>query len=82
MNAKQPTVADPAAAEPTANERAADEQVIASAVFETMRRLVLEQEDRRAEVAEALGVSFSRSRALRRLAAGPQRFRTPDQHRG
>ncbi|MBC3843267.1 MarR family transcriptional regulator [Streptacidiphilus sp. 4-A2] len=39
-----------------------------------MRRLVLEQEDRRGEVAEALGMSFSRSRALRRLAAGPQRM--------
>lgn len=50
------------------------EQVTASAVFEAMRRLVLEQEDRRGEVSEALGMSFSRSRALRRLAAGPQRM--------
>ncbi|QMU73499.1 MarR family transcriptional regulator [Streptacidiphilus sp. P02-A3a] len=39
-----------------------------------MRRLVLEQEDRRSEVSEALGMSFSRSRALRRLAAGPKRM--------
>ena len=46
----------------------------ASAVFETMRRLVLEQEDRRTEVSETLGMSFSRAKALRRLVAGPQRM--------
>jgi DNA-binding MarR family transcriptional regulator len=35
---------------------------------------VLEQEDRRGEVAEALGMSFSRSKALRRLVDGPLRM--------
>jgi DNA-binding MarR family transcriptional regulator len=51
------------------------QQSPAFAVFETMRRLVLEQEDRRNEVSEALGMSFIRSKALRRLAAGgPQRM--------
>jgi DNA-binding MarR family transcriptional regulator len=47
---------------------------LAAHAFETMRRLVLEQEDRRGEVAEALGMSFSRSKALRRLVDGPLRM--------
>jgi len=46
----------------------------ASRVFEAMRNLVLESDDRRTEVAEALGMSFVRSKALRRLAAGPLRM--------
>jgi len=46
----------------------------AFAVFETMRRLVLEQEDRRGEVSEVLGISFSRTKALRRLVGGPRRM--------
>lgn len=43
----------------------------ATRVFAAMRSLVLDVDDRRAEVAKALGMSFSRSKALRRLAAGP-----------
>ena len=46
----------------------------ASRIFETMRNLVLESNDRRTEVAEALGMSFGRAKALRRLAAGPLRM--------
>jgi len=78
-----PAIAEPAISEPVAAESAVEDPVAteqaankpaADAVFEAMRRLVLEQEDRRNEVAEALGVSFSRVRALRRLAAGPQRM--------
>jgi len=74
----EPAISEPVAAEsavedPVATEQAANKPA-ADAVFEAMRRLVLEQEDRRNEVAEALGVSFSRVRALRRLAAGPQRM--------
>jgi DNA-binding MarR family transcriptional regulator len=34
-----------------------------------MSRLVLDQENRRGEVAAALGMSFARTRALRRIAA-------------
>ena len=44
---------------------------VAAHIFEVMRRLVLESEDRRGEVAEALGMSFIRSKALRRLLGGP-----------
>ena len=47
---------------------------IASRVFEAMRNLVLESDDRRVEVTEALGMSFGRTKALRRLAAGPLRM--------
>lgn len=46
----------------------------ATRAFAAMRHLVLEQDDRRAEVAEVLGMSFIRSKALRRLAAGPLRM--------
>ncbi|MFC1417645.1 MarR family winged helix-turn-helix transcriptional regulator [Streptacidiphilus cavernicola] len=46
----------------------------ASRVFEAMRNLVLESDDRRIEVTEALGMSFGRTKALRRLAAGPLRM--------
>ncbi|WP_052433261.1 MarR family transcriptional regulator [Streptacidiphilus carbonis] len=46
----------------------------ASAVYATMRYLVLDQDDRRAAVVEALGMSFSRTKALRRLTAGPLRM--------
>jgi DNA-binding MarR family transcriptional regulator len=53
---------------------AVDHRAAATRVFAAMRHLVLEQEDRRAEVAEALGMSFVRSKALRRLVAGPLRM--------
>ncbi|MFJ6770648.1 MarR family winged helix-turn-helix transcriptional regulator [Kitasatospora sp. NPDC091257] len=43
----------------------------AARVWQGMYALVLERHDRRRTVAEALGMSFSRVRALRRLAAGP-----------
>ena len=39
-----------------------------------MRHLVLEQNDRRQQVAEALGMGFVRIKALRRLAAQPLRM--------
>ncbi|QMU74447.1 MarR family transcriptional regulator [Streptacidiphilus sp. PB12-B1b] len=64
MNAQQSTGTQPDTERPAA-----------AHVFETMRRLVLEQEDRRAEVSEALGMSFIRSKALRRLVDGPLRMR-------
>jgi DNA-binding MarR family transcriptional regulator len=50
---------------------AEDSVETATRVFATMRNLVLERDDRRAEVARALGMSFSRSKALRGLVAGP-----------
>ncbi|MEU3569225.1 MarR family transcriptional regulator [Kitasatospora sp. NPDC036755] len=43
----------------------------AARVWQGMYALVLERHDRRRIVADALGMSFSRVRALRRLAAGP-----------
>nr|BFD89490.1 MarR family winged helix-turn-helix transcriptional regulator [Kitasatospora sp. Xyl93] len=43
----------------------------AARVWQGMNALVLERHDRRKTVAEALGMSFGRVRALRRLAAGP-----------
>ena len=43
----------------------------ATRVFEVLRHLVLDQDARRAEVADAVGMSFIRSKALGRLVAGP-----------
>lgn len=43
-------------------------------IWEGMKLLVLD-DDRRREVAVALGMSFTRSRALRRLTAGPTTMR-------
>ena len=43
----------------------------AARVWTAMRALVLEQEDRRREVAEATGMSFVRSKALGKLARRP-----------
>jgi len=40
-----------------------------------MRTLVLDLDDRRREVCDALGMSFIRVKALRRLAAGPMTMR-------
>ncbi|MFD8749619.1 MarR family winged helix-turn-helix transcriptional regulator [Kitasatospora sp. NPDC059577] len=59
---------DPAAGTAAATE--ADDR-IAARVWQGMNALVLERYDRRKAVSEALGMSFSRVRALRRLAAGP-----------
>ncbi|WP_042373689.1 MarR family winged helix-turn-helix transcriptional regulator [Streptacidiphilus neutrinimicus] len=47
----------------------------AQRVYAVMRRLVLEADDRKQRVAEALGMSFSRAKALRLLAEGPLRMR-------
>ncbi|MGW4411685.1 MarR family winged helix-turn-helix transcriptional regulator [Nonomuraea sp. NPDC004702] len=44
-------------------------------VWAAMYDLVLRQEDRRKEVAETLGMSFFRVKALRRLLAGPMSMR-------
>ncbi|MEV5709813.1 MarR family transcriptional regulator [Actinoallomurus sp. NPDC052274] len=44
-------------------------------VWAAMCSLVLKQEDRRKEVAETLGMSFFRAKALRRLLPGPLTMR-------
>jgi DNA-binding MarR family transcriptional regulator len=46
----------------------------AARAFAAMRHLVLDQGDRRREVAETTGMSFIRTKALRRLASGPLRM--------
>ncbi|MEV4891276.1 MarR family transcriptional regulator [Nonomuraea sp. NPDC055795] len=51
-----------------------DQEAVAR-VWAAMYDLVLRQEDRRKEVAETLGVSFFRVKALRRLLAGPKTMR-------
>lgn len=43
--------------------------------WERMRELVLDQHDRRKDVTEALGMSFVKAKALRRLAKGPMSMR-------
>ncbi|MCW2915449.1 MAG: hypothetical protein JWN52_3517 [Actinomycetia bacterium] len=49
--------------------------VTATRVWNGMRTLVLDLHDRRNEVCEALGMSFIRAKALRRLALGPRTMR-------
>ncbi len=47
----------------------------AARVWAMMRSLVLDQHDRREEVAEQLQMSFVRAKALRRLSSGPLTMR-------
>ncbi|GLW07822.1 putative transcription regulator protein, MarR [Microtetraspora sp. NBRC 13810] len=47
----------------------------AGRVWRGLRALVLERHERRKEVCDALGMSFIRVKALRRLAAGPRTMR-------
>ncbi|MFI6908067.1 MarR family winged helix-turn-helix transcriptional regulator [Nonomuraea sp. NPDC050394] len=51
------------------------DQEAVTRVWTTMYDIVLRQEDRRKEVAETLGVSFFRVKALRRLLSGPMTMR-------
>jgi DNA-binding MarR family transcriptional regulator len=46
----------------------------AQRVYDVMRRLVLEADDRKQRVVDALGMSYIRSRALRALAVEPIRM--------
>jgi DNA-binding MarR family transcriptional regulator len=46
----------------------------AERVWRNLRALVLERNERRKEVAEALGMSFFRAKALRRIAARPSQM--------
>ncbi|MER5640414.1 MarR family transcriptional regulator [Kitasatospora sp. NPDC002227] len=47
----------------------------ATRIWAAMSGLVLEHGDRRKQVSDALGLSFARAKALRRLAAGPLTMR-------
>lgn len=49
--------------------------VIATRVWNGLRTLVVDLHDKRNEVCEALGMSFVRAKALRRLARGPRTMR-------
>ncbi|MDF3288272.1 MULTISPECIES: MarR family winged helix-turn-helix transcriptional regulator [Streptomyces] len=53
-----------------------DRTQTATRVWHDLRVLLLEQHDRRKEVAEALGMSFNRVKALRRIAAQPHTLRS------
>jgi DNA-binding MarR family transcriptional regulator len=55
-------------------ETAAAETAAAERIWRNLRALVLEQNERRKETAEALGMSFFRVKALRRVAAAPARL--------
>ncbi|MFG1806196.1 MarR family winged helix-turn-helix transcriptional regulator [Streptomyces sp. NPDC049040] len=55
-------------------ETPAPPQEAAERVWRNLRALVLERNERRKEVAEALGMSFFRVKALRRIAARPSRM--------
>jgi DNA-binding MarR family transcriptional regulator len=49
-------------------------EATAERVWRNLRALVLDQNERRKETAEALGMSFFRVKALRRIAAHPSRM--------
>jgi DNA-binding MarR family transcriptional regulator len=49
-------------------------EVAATRVWRNLRALVLDQNERRKETCEALGMSFFRVKALRRIAAEPSRM--------
>ena len=48
---------------------------LAARAWQAMRTLVLDRYDRRRSVCEALGMSFIRAKALRRIAGGPLTMR-------
>jgi DNA-binding MarR family transcriptional regulator len=48
---------------------------VAARAWQAMRTLVLDRYDRRRKVTEALGMSFIRAKALRRIAGGPLTMR-------
>jgi DNA-binding MarR family transcriptional regulator len=48
---------------------------LATRAWQAMRTLVLDRYDRRKQVCEALGMSFIRAKALRRVADGPMTMR-------
>ncbi|GAA4594304.1 MarR family transcriptional regulator [Planotetraspora phitsanulokensis] len=52
----------------------------AARVWQGIRALVLDAHDRRKEVCEALGMSFVRAKALRRLLRGPLTLRDLAEH--
>ncbi|GAA4559161.1 MarR family winged helix-turn-helix transcriptional regulator [Planotetraspora kaengkrachanensis] len=52
----------------------------AARVWQGIRALVLDAHDRRKEVCEALGMSFVRAKALRRLVRGPLTLRDLAEH--
>jgi len=69
-----PAVPSPApAAEAPAAQSASDD--VAARAWQAMRTLVLDRYDRRKKVCDALGMSFIRAKALRRIAAGPMTMR-------
>jgi DNA-binding MarR family transcriptional regulator len=51
-----------------------DHRATATRIFQRMAHLVLESDNRQREVVEATGMSFGRTRALRRLAKRPMRM--------
>lgn len=67
------TVPAPPAEALTSVEAATDE--VAARAWQAMRTLVLDRYDRRRRVCDALGMSFIRAKALRRIAGGPLTMR-------
>lgn len=59
----------------TASARTAPGEELATRAWQAMRALVLDRYDRRKQVCEALGMSFIRAKALRRIADGPMTMR-------
>jgi DNA-binding MarR family transcriptional regulator len=61
--------------ENTAGAEVAGTDEMAARAWQAMRALVIDRYDRRKKVCDALGMSFIRAKALRRIAAGPMTMR-------
>ena len=68
-----PVSASPAQPVPGPDHLATDD--LAARAWQAMRTLVLDRYDRRKKVCDALGMSFIRAKALRRIAGGPLTMR-------
>ena len=69
----EPASGEPAGVEPASGRLATSEP--AARAWQAMRTLVLDRYDRRKPVCEALGMSFIRAKALRRIAEQPLTMR-------
>jgi DNA-binding MarR family transcriptional regulator len=73
LTGREPASNAPAGSEPASSEPAGGE--LAAQAWQAMRALVLDRYDRRKPVCEALGMSFIRAKALRRIADQPLTMR-------
>ena len=75
MNSHLPPSGPRSVATRPAGPGTADPDEMAARAWQAMRALVTDRYDRRKKVCDALGMSFIRAKALRRIAGGPMTMR-------